>query len=1172
MTSVRAAVLIWIGTGISAWAQVTGSISGSVLDPQGKAIPQAKVSLLRPSGQEPLFETTTQENGTFTIESVNPQIYNISIEAQGFAPFQVQNVTVSPGVPAVLRNLTLQVAGVVAVVETSARAEAVAITTSQVSATLTNAQLQLLPQLLRDPLQLLQTQAGVSNNNGITTINGLRPSFQNVTLDGINIQDNYYRARSLNYLPNRLFLDQISEFTLITSNQTSAYGNGAAQVAFATPSGSNAFHGDLFYLASPSGISANEWFNNFYGSGKAYKRNQGGATVAGPIKKDKLFFFTNYELVRSSDGVLTETYSPTAGFRNTVSNPALQSVLGTLPLPNIALDQVSNPGLGLARYQLRQNQNLDNVTGKLDLFASRRNVFYASYVWNHERADDPYPSNFVPSTTLRTDDDRNLGALSWRTTLRPNLINELRFGVDDLPITFSRPAGRASQYLALIAGNRDCQFLLVGSQFSVGQICAAALNLGLDRFGLQQFKPSSGPSNANPIVPSAQNLLPNDQGSARWSRTYSLQESLSWTHNRHSMQFGFQSQTVRTSREDFTATGPLLGVSFFPGASGDVLYQSQSIDLQHGSSPGYVLGSPQTYRFAYNRFAFFGHDAFRVSPRLTVTAGLRYELNRAVHDMQGEYLAPLSQNVTGALFDPNAEYGFTSGDIYKPSKRNFAPNIGLAFDPFGRGTSVVRAGYSITYVNDDIIRAAEGTQFDSSLGGQSVVDQFLPTPYPQLGSALPSLSAPPLSGPITASNLANSSYGNPYWYTSASVVDPRLRTPYVQEWNFDLQQQWRGTLFDLRYVGNRSVGMLRQVNLNQMNLRDSGFLPDLIAVQSALRIGSALPSNRLTNVIFSPSTISQNSALFLDSTQTGYIAWLAAQDPTFASGYPIYANSAAQAGATIVGNFSHSSYHALQFDVRHRFNAGLQFQINYTWSKVISDSASLGSYKFEPYRNASNPGLDRAPAPFDVRHAIKANFFYDLPFAKHASNGFLRKAIAGWSVTGIVLLQSGSPFSIFSNAFSADYNPNFPIAPTTADAVVSGGALNQLFGIRQTGSGPRFIASSALSPNGGASSSVFANPSSGQVGTLQPRSFYGPWVTDTNLGVQKTMRLTERQSLQFRGEAINAFNHASWYVPELLPSSSLNPALNINSRPQFGQVLYTFYPARKIQLTLFYRF
>jgi hypothetical protein len=286
-------------------------------------------------------------------------------------------------------------------------------------------------------------------------------------------------------------------------------------------------------------------------------------------------------------------------------------------------------------------------------------------------------------------------------------------------------------------------------------------------------------------------------------------------------------------------------------------------------------------------------------------------------------------------------------------------------------------------------------------------------------------------------------------------------------------------------------------------------------------------------------------------------------------------------GANSVLNYSNSSYNSLQFDVRKRTAGWAQWQFNYTFSKALSDAAGDGQTRFEPLLDINNPSIERAPAPFDLRHVIKGNYTLDLPVGHgrrfDASNKFVNAVLGGWSTSGILTWYSGTPFSIFSARGTLNRTGSRS-SQNTATTLLNGDQLDNVVGFFMTGNGPMFINPSAINPANGRgvaadgtapfAGQVFYNPDPGTLGTLQRRMFNGPWAFNLDASLLKTFHITERQTLQFRADAFNLPNHATFY-----PGNETNDAtaFNINNNT-FGKISSSFFAPRVMQFGLYYRF
>ncbi len=451
----------------------------------------------------------------------------------------------------------------------------------------------------------------------------------------------------------------------------------------------------------------------------------------------------------------------------------------------------------------------------------------------------------------------------------------------------------------------------------------------------------------------------------------------------------------------------------------------------------------------------------------------------------------------------------------------------------------------------------------------------------RLGAGLPPVTVPEFKVPRTFEDNhktdATSAFGMP---------DPGLRTPYVQQWSFGIQQEIKGNIVEIRYVGNHGVKAFRAFDYNQVVIRENGFLDDF---NRALNNGKlALARTGVFNPAYNPAipgsqplTVFQqlagggnlNTATVRNYIQTGQVGELANYYQTrgMRGSLSFYRNPFAL-GTNVLNNHSNLSYNALQVDVRRRLSRSLQIQGNYTFSKALSDAAGDGQTRFEAFLDINNPKIERARTPFDLTHSIKANGVYDLPIGSghrlswQPVDGWL---LNGWSVSGIMTWQSGSPFSVLSGRSTLNRSARSGV--NTATSTVAKPELDRLFQVRQTGSGPYFVAASAINPKDGRAvapdgeapfaGQIFLHPEAGSVGALQRRMFSGPWVFNLDFGVQKRFSIKEHQSVELRMESTNVLNHPSWYVGDQTISST-----------QFGRITSTMYGSRIIQLGLRYLF
>jgi hypothetical protein len=418
------------------------------------------------------------------------------------------------------------------------------------------------------------------------------------------------------------------------------------------------------------------------------------------------------------------------------------------------------------------------------------------------------------------------------------------------------------------------------------------------------------------------------------------------------------------------------------------------------------------------------------------------------------------------------------------------------------------------------------------------------------------------------------------------MIDPNLNRPYVQQYSIGIQHEFKNTIFDVRYVGNHQVQGYRSFDYNQVIIKENGFLEDFKRARSngflALQQSGVFNPQFNNNIPGSPRlTVFPrlfqggllNNSVVRTYIQTGQVGTLAAvyQENDLQGGVDFFRNPYAL-GADVLNNYSNTSYNSLQIQVRRRTHAGLFFQGNYTFSKVLSDAGGVSQSRLEHFLDLENTKIDRSRAEFDLRHSIKGSWVYDLPFGKgrRLSVRGLDRVIGGWSVSSILSWQSGPPFSIVSGWGTLNRSDGGRSVYNMANTLLDGDQLNDIVKFRMTGTGPMIIARSAIASNGtgvsdpGAapfSGQVFFNPEAGTIGTLQRRMFSGPWVFDMSGALEKTFRLTERHKVHVRLEGTNILNHPTFFTGNQ----------GINSQ-NFGKIGSTFTAPRIMQFGLRYSF
>jgi hypothetical protein len=1172
---------------LPAAAQMSGRLSGSVADTSGAPVPNADVSLYLAGGTKPLMKTKTSSNGTYNLIGVRPADYDLTVEGEGFVKATVHGITVDAARETPVAQVKLQLATVTYKVDVNAAEVAVEVSNAEISGTVTMDEIRNLPVLDRDVLGILQTQPGVVfNGNSATVINGLRTSYSNMTLDGVNIQDNYIRDNALDYAPNKLRISQVRQVTLITSNANAAASGGATEAAFSTPSGTNQFHGEAFWYNRNNALAANDWFNNQAGIGQPFlNQNQFGGDMGGPIRKDKLFFYGSYEGIRAhqqmpqnftvlTPSARTGIFSYNAGgtirqvnllsLRNlTGVDSGVQPLLAQVPAVVNNADVGDGLNTGGYRFNQRNNELLDNFTGRIDYNLSVKHVLSGSYSHNRDNSDRPDASNnygLVPAVYNPTHAD--LLALSWRWTPGATLTNELRAG-----------------------------FNLTYGYFNDTQTPPSYI-LGIPNGG------DNNPLFSNPV----NTFL--TQG--RTTNTYNLSDDAAWQHGRHYVQFGFHFQHIGVESSDLANTIPTFNLLMgsgqpalsrrdLPGISSSDLTTANALLAVLGGyvdgynqtfnvtsrNSGYVNGAPLLRHFLMNDYSFYVQDRFKLAPRLTLTIGLRYELPGVVDERDSLELSPVMQGSAAQTLLSNATLNFAGSSAGRPwynrSTKDFAPNVGFAWDVFGNGRTAVRGGYSMSYVNDQSILAPESLlELNSGLQGIASDVGY----SNRVSTGLPTIPVPAFQVPTTvAANYAN----NPF--NTVGMIDPTLRPPHVQQYSIGIQHEIRGTIFEARYVGNHVVGAYRAFDFNQVVINQNGFLADFLRAQKNGFLAQAatgtfnpaynasIPGSQplqLFGKLVKGALTDPNAEFYLQTGEVGELAtYYQTNGYNPANAIQFFQNPNAL-GTDLLTNYSSSSYNSLQLEARHRTKSGLSLEVNYTFSKVLSDADGDVQSRLQHFLDINNPGIERSRANFDLTHMIKADGYYKLPFGKGHMLSYrpMDRIIGGWTVGSIMVWQSGAPFSITSGR--GTLNREARSYYNDANTLLTGSQLGNVVKFQMTGNGPMIIAPSAINTDGTGvnidgdpffSGQAFFNPTAGTIGGLQRRMFSGPWTFNLDASLNKTIAFNEQESLELRMDAINCLNHATFWSGDQ----------NINAT-NFGVVSSMFYNPRVVQFGLHFRF
>jgi hypothetical protein len=1188
--AVRSLFLFVISTEALFGQAVSARLEGVVEDQTKGMLAGSKVSAVN-QGTGAEFQTVANESGRYIFANLPTGKYTVSAESSGFKKSVVKELLLEIG-DARTQDFTLSPGDVKDSVTVTSELATVNATTAEIGSVVENRQAVDLPLNGRDPMMLFYLEQGTnpldrvaSSQQQVGSVNGLDPNTSSVKVEGINASSSGYDFSPAH--PNMAVPQEaVGEYHVSSSTDLADAGRGSgAQVKVMIKSGTNQFHGSLFEFNRNTDYNANDFFSNRAGLARAVlQRNQFGGSMGGPIKRNKTFFFATAEWQRQiSDSIENRVvYTPTLRsgiFRYVIGGTNSTSLVNaqgqpTVPVGSINLTTVDSTRLGIdplftkliGLMPLPNNYNLGdglNTAGYTYNSPNPDNYYQVLFKVDHEinqnnrlAISGSLGIEHAPQAALEDGispegfEERRRGfSVRLVSVVTPHLTNELSLGANDR--TAIRP----------ITNNVD----FPGSQ-GLGQQTPAG---NLQFAGLGTGSSLTGGTNGNlDIIRSPQvNPAVNRGG----------QDEVTYVRGNHTLYFGGELWLETMNRMVGTDQYPVLSTSNasnpanIPAIAG-LSSTDRSFAAQLTNDVTGTIASITQYFYLDNKSGFtqyqqsyeplrkaesawFIQDVWKATPRLSVNVGLRWEFLPPVTIADGAYVYPTG-GVAGALgvqgptgmpttwsFAPN-----DGGSIFHTQKDNFAPSVGLAWDPFGDGKTAIRAGYRLAY---DRYASVNG-DFSSTNYGQTTSVTLTPTgerfSSPNLHTSILPIATPTLFAP-----LGNIRQGNAY------VADPNLYTPYVHLWNFTIEREiahvWK---LDASYVANHSVGMWRGLNLNQDNITTNGFLQAFDIAQANLAasgnpltgqsLGSLTPLFKLVpSSQYNLITQGQAAALadYLDTTTatTGVRGGLVA-----AAGLPatFFKYNPQVANLYIVGNRSHSTYNGLQLSANRRFSHGLYLQANYSFSKALTDQLPGQAYTND-YRDIHNPHLDKTLSPYDATNVLLVNGIWELPvgrgrtFLSH-SNKVVEALLGGWQLNGIFSASSGRPILITTNRYDVSQtvtsNPNFA------------GGFNNLGTVYKGGNQVTFI-----TPQEAA---AFTNPAAGSPGTLADYAFHGPGYSSLDTSLFKKFPVWgERMQLQFRAEFFNDLNHTSFQSP---PATSLNidsgsfGVLTSDYSPRVGQL------------------
>jgi hypothetical protein len=1131
-------LVLLMSTGFFEAQTTNGSIQGTVTDPSGAAVAGATVTE-RNLGTGLSQSTTTTGAGIYSLPNLPPGRYSVTVEAPNMKKYFQEGVTVATGATVSL-DIPMQLGAVSDSVTVTADAPQLQAATSDIGATVQSSLVENLPLAvsgtIRNPVQFIVLVPGFvgdvnndpgSNNSDDFKVNGGQEGGTDILVDGVSIS-----LVSPNTQWNKgVSSDAVQEFKVLQSNFSPEYGeSGDGIVSLTMKSGVNQLHGSAYDYLRNTVLDANSWKNNLLGSKRSIDRqNDFGATLGGPVYipglyngKNKSFFFFAYEGFRFQNGGTGTRSLPNESFRSGDFSALCTEGFTGGGLCNNTSHQLFDPTTHVA-IPGDVLTNDPNFTPS----AVMTKVFHLLPPTNGSLTDN-VTDRSVSSTTANLFDVRIDHSFSEKHRISGGFDydNTKTGGTSDLGPIFGSSTPQNTRY-ARVTDNYIFTPTLV-NQFLFGfsrrfrKEGSNSLGLGFpEQIGLKGVANTTFPCIKFIGSPYQEQL--NNCGASNFAdNVYQINDSVSWIKGKHNLKFGgevrmlqFNVRRLTQSSGEFdfkaaqtSSTGDAAGTGGDPVAS-SLFGLVDTATLNYGSFSG----------VRYKDFSFYAQDSFKVTPRLTLNYGLRYDIDLPASEAFDRFSAvdpklpnPGAGNILGAYTyfgkGPGRNGRTRPQDTYKKA---FGPRVGFAYSINDK--TVLRGGYGIFYqpLKEGSFADQDGLGFfnrqtvDVTNGGPTQIDNGVTRIFPNFGPLTPD-----------AQNNQN----------GVILVPPNSGRPAdIQTWNLDVQRQLMKNLsLSVAYVGSKGT------HLPALNIIPNQVNP------SFLSLGSELTMNA--------------SCLAADTCPNSVSAGLQLPYPTFSGNinqllrpFPQYGDFNQEDNSFSPDRTGNSTYHAMQLQLDKRFAQGLSFLVSYTISKNITDADSagpgvsgfIGTNSFIG-QNSYERKAEKAVSQLDTPQSLVASFFYELPVGHGkrylSQGGVVDRVLGGWYVSGVARYHSGLPTEVYSNC-----------GGTAGDVLFAGchftglARVNVVPGVAETNKShfnpftTPFWNPAAFTP-----AAPFAFGDEGR--SLPHARTFGARNEDFTLG-KKTRLFGEKGTMDFRASFFNVFNRHIFSAP-----SGFAPNLN----------------------------
>ena len=1085
------AVLVLLACPDAGWAQVYAAISGRVEDASGAAVSGATVTV-KDVETAATRVVTTDPTGNYRVLSLPIGLHEIRVEKEGFKAAVRTGIKLDVGQEALV-NLRLEVGEVVQQIVVSEEAPVVNTTTAPVSGLVGEREIKDLPLNGRGFDSLITLNPGTINysdmrsantttsNGNAFAVDGQKPGDNETLLNGVEYGGSSQLAVTPGGVSQQLLgVDAVREFNLQTGTYGAEYGkHSGAQVSVVTQSGSNAVHGTLYEFLRNNVLNTRNYFDP--GATPPFKQNQFGASLGGPLKKDKLFLFGNYEGFRQRWAVTSLSFVPDtetrlgylpcsasgigapqclsgnpAGTPTQVAklDPAMLPYMNLWPTPGVEANgsYANSGGTAKSFNNPPQSINEDFGTVRLDYILDHRDTLSGSYTIDEGNgliplADPLFASGLAVGSQVFS--------LQETHVFSPRVVNAFTIG-------FSRAAfaNDSASYVSFPGVTPFVQGRGQGGIIITG---------GLSTTGSGGAVTSAGPNNASGV----------------WNRRnlFTYADSLRISKGIHQISLGVSLQRLQDNED---TASRLLGQATF--ASLQTFLQGTVTTFQ-------VVPNSKELGWRSLMGAWYVEDAMKVRSNLTVQLGIRHEFDTGWNEVSGG-AANFVTDANGILVTV-PQVG-SSAFTQNNAKWLFGPRVALAWDPHGDGSMAIHAGFGIYYSILDALAYQLNAVPNGPYNG-TVSDRSLPP--------LPFNPAMPLAARCAKTSTTPALPGCTTY--APQGVQPDAKTPTVEKWSLSVEHKLSNTMsLRIGYVG--SFGYHELLNI------DPNSIQPLICSAPPCTAGGIQTGTTKTSTVTNVGELYIPTATPVTTPYATAGSSIGRPNPNLAGGFFWYTN----------GN---SSYNALQVDVTKRFTRQLQFRANYTWSKSLDiNSAPTGAQsnnEAQMVLNRFDLRQDWGPSALNAAHQMHLTASYELPFGRGQywlanARGATDKLVSGWVFNTITTLQSGFPLTpqVGSNR-SGDGDTRNPDRPSLNPGV------------------PIVLGSASgwFNPN------AFSLPQVGTYGTLGRGSLSGPGLAEVDVSLYKDTKLTEKVAMQFRTECFNVLNRTNLGTPNLTAFSGGNP-------------------------------